>query len=296
MRRFQGCLMTPLYWAMARASGAPGLAIHWKAAVLGAKSLILSRLPFSDAYGIIFFPMDSVRYFEFEVLWEFLQTRSREVRRYLDVSSPRLFPILALSELKDATADIANPDGKDLDVTRTLATAAGVSERCRFHPWLVDDFMFSPESFDLVTSISAIEHIPSGGDHRAVKMLWGTLTPGGRLLLSVPCAREAFEERMDFNEYGILGPDADGSYFGSTFYDASLIEERIFRVTGRPARYAICGERAEGLFFRNRSEKISNPNYPFWREPYMMAKEYRRYGSIDELPGIGVIAMEFIKR
>jgi hypothetical protein len=35
--------------------------------------------------------------------------------------------------------------------------------------------------------------------------------------------------------------------------------------------------------------------YPFWREPYMMAVEYQSFSSIDELPGEGVVMLEFIK-
>jgi hypothetical protein len=34
---------------------------------------------------------------------------------------------------------------------------------------------------------------------------------------------------------------------------------------------------------------------PFCREPYMMGREYRYFESIDELPGMGVIGLEFRK-
>jgi hypothetical protein len=35
--------------------------------------------------------------------------------------------------------------------------------------------------------------------------------------------------------------------------------------------------------------------YPIWRESYMMADEYKMFSSIEELPGEGVIMLEFIK-
>jgi len=41
--------------------------------------------------------------------------------------------------------------------------AAGLSGRCRFHRKTVDEIDFPPGTFDLVTSISALEHIPDGG-------------------------------------------------------------------------------------------------------------------------------------
>ena len=37
------------------------------------------------------------------------------------------------------------------------------------------------------------------------------------------------------------------------------------------------------------------PLYPFWRESYMMATEYRYFKTIDELPGEGVVMLEFVK-
>ena len=37
-------------------------------------------------------------------------------------------------------------------------------------------------------------------------------------------------------------------------------------------------------------------SYPFWREPYMMAQEYRDFDSLDALPGMGVVGLEFHKR
>jgi hypothetical protein len=42
-------------------------------------------------------------------------------------------------------------------------------------------------------------------------------------------------------------------------------------------------------------KRLLGPFYPFWREPYMMATEYKSFTSIDELPGEGVVMLEFIK-
>ena len=294
-RRLRGLALTPFYWGFALKAGAPGLFIHRKAAALGAKLLFLWRLPFRDAYGLMFHPMDSFRYFELGTLWEYLGSGGRDVFRYLDVSSPRLFPVLFLDEMKGVVAEIVNPDGKDLEATVRMMAAAGLSDRCRFHAKVVHDLDFPPGTFDLITSISAIEHIPGGEDFRAVERLWGFLKPGGRMLITVPCAREAFEEYMDFNEYGILVPDESGHVFGSTCYDSRMLEERFFSVAGEPRRMAVFGEKVAGAFFRNRSSKLSDPDYPFWQEPYMMGRDYGRFRSVGELPGLGVVAMEFLK-
>jgi len=37
-------------------------------------------------------------------------------------------------------------------------------------------------------------------------------------------------------------------------------------------------------------------NYPFYKEPYIVGRNFRLFNEIDELPGLGVIAMEFIKK
>ena len=59
---------------------------------------------------------------------------------------------------------------------------------------------------------------------------------------------------------------------------------------------AVYGERSHSLFYRNANTKrLLGPLYPFWRESYMMATEYRYFKTIDELPGDGVVMLEFVK-
>lgn len=279
-RRWYCRLAEPLLsvwsWGIAHAYGVPGLSFHRKASALGLRLFFRSQIRFRDACDLMFRTMDSVR--------------------YPDVSSPRLFPLLWLREYPETEADLVNPDPKDLDITRRLATAMGLAERCRFHCMVVDALDSPAGTFDLITVISVVEHIPDGGDRRAFARLWDFLRPEGRLLLTVPCAREPFAEYLDFNEYGVLRPDESGYVFGSTFYDSRMIEERFFAVAGAPTRLGVYGERAPGSFVRNREAKVGNPHYPYWREPLMMGREYTRFGRVDDLPGLGVVAMEFTKR
>ena len=42
-------------------------------------------------------------------------------------------------------------------------------------------------------------------------------------------------------------------------------------------------------------KRLLGSRYPFWREAYMMATEYRMFPSMEELPGEGVVMLEFIK-
>jgi hypothetical protein len=42
-------------------------------------------------------------------------------------------------------------------------------------------------------------------------------------------------------------------------------------------------------------KRLLGAQYPVWREPYMMATEYRTFPSLEALPGEGVVVLEFVK-
>lgn len=291
--RFAGPLLAPLYWAVAHASGTPGLKFQ-RSALLLAVGLVGHR-SFSVrglVHELLSGPMDSVRYFEFEFAWTAVE-RIATGARYLDVSSPRLFPILALRARPDLQTTLVNPDGADMQTTRDWLRAIGFLDRCETSSVLIEDVPFAPGSLDLITSISVVEHIP--GDTAAIQKMWDLLIPGGTLVLTVPVAAAGLEEFININEYGLLSADPDGYVFGQRFYDEGMLAERIFSVTGPPASSEVYGEKRPGLFARDRQQKVTDSLYPKWRQPWMMAREYRYYSSVAELPGWGVLGMRFIK-
>lgn len=292
--KLKGALLSPIYWVAAHWYGVPGLNIHRWAFNKGMNLLLKQKLGLGFAYNLMFSPMDSVRYFEFDFLWRTLK-KNRVEGNFLDISSPRLIIAMLMSKHLHLRMEIVNPDRNDLYKTRELMAACDLFDRCRFNDSVIADLDYQAETFDIITSISVVEHIPGNMDREAINKMWRLLRPGGRLIISLPCAREAFEEYIDFNEYGLLKPDKDNFVFGQRFYDEVLLEDRIFSITGKPISKAIYGEKKLGSFIENRQDKISRPDYPFWREPLMMGKDYRYYNSIDELPGWGVIAMEFFK-
>jgi SAM-dependent methyltransferase len=283
-------VLFPLYWAVAYIVHTPGLTFRRYCALMGIRLLLRGR-DIRQAYNLLVSPMDSVRYFEFDFMWRAI--RNVEIRSYLDVSSPRLFPLVVVDRTVGLFTDLINPDRKDLSETVSLATSLGISDRCRFHAELIQSIRLAPNSFDVITSISVIEHIPD--DTGALRKMWGLLSPGGRLLISVPCAAKASEEYTTGNEYGLLGPDENGFVFWQRYYDEQLLRQRIFCVTGEPRRYSIYGESKSGNYERNMTRKRTDPFYPYWREPFMVGLEYERRSRLSDLPGIGVIAMEFVK-
>jgi SAM-dependent methyltransferase len=215
---------------------------------------------------------------------------------WLDVSSPRLFSILLLKSHTDLNALLINPDMHDLAITEEKISAFGVHRRCRTFNGFIHEAGPCCERFNLVSSISVIEHIPVPDDLTALSEIWRRLRPGGRLYLSVPCAAVSFEEYLDFNEYGILKSDEGGFVFGQRFYDEELLASRVFTITGQPVRASVYGEKRAGVSVEDRARKVRGDIYPFWRESYMMGMQFRRFERVRDLPGLGVIAMEFVKK
>ena len=133
-------------------------------------------------------------------------------------------------------------------------------------------------------------------DLTAVRQIWNLLEPGGAFVLTVPCMARAAEQDIDRDEWGLLDQDRDGHVFWQRFYDQQMLEQRVFCVTGEPQQVAIYGENVAGSHFRNSARKRSDPCYPYWREPYMMATQYRSFERLDDLPGEGVIGLLFVKK
>lgn len=286
--------LTPAYWLLARVRGGAGLALHARSAAIGARLLRRpGALGRRSSLDYLFAPMDSVRYFELDYAWR-AATLGRRLGEYLDVSSPRLLPLLLLDAHPDLRAVLLNPDVRDLDQTRRLLAAAGLDARCSFHPALIADAPFAPASFDTVTSISVLEHIPD--DTAAVVAMWALVRPGGRLIISVPCAARGYEEHLDFNEYNLLAAGEDGFVFGQRFYDDAMLRARVYSVTGPPAAREVLAERRAGTLVENRAHKLRDPLYPYYREPYMMTRQFRRVASVADVPSAGVVALTFEKR
>lgn len=285
--------LLPIFYCMAASlRGVPGISLHFRIIWLGVRLLFSKKIASNIAKEIMNYPIDSVRYFEFDFVWRAL-TSYESIGQYLDISSPRMLSIALLDKYGEIKADIVNPDTSDLQATISIVRAFDFEQRCVFHNKLVEELNFE-ETFDTAVSISVLEHIPGQSDHLAVKKIWKMLKPGGRLLVTVPCCNEAFEEYYNINQYGLLHTEED-MYFGQRFYDEALLEERFFSVTGKPVKYSVYGEKKLGLYDVLRHSKLSQPSYPIWQEPYIMGQIFTYFNSISEMPGIGVIAMEFIK-
>ncbi len=261
---------------------------------MGLRSLLGKNkdVSYAELYRMLFAPVESTRYFEFGLAWDFLS--DMPIGRYLDVSSPRLFPLALMTQRREATADLLNPNHEDLKVTAGLVRACGLADRSSFWDCVIEEAPFSASTFDVITSISVVEHILE--DKNAVHQMWDLLKPMGRLILSVPCSAVAEEQYIDVDQFGLQEPGENGFFFLQNVYDQTLLQERFYSIVGSPTRYAIYGEKEPGSLRRGLLQKWTRDKYPRWREPYTMAQEFRRYDSVDDLPGEGIIVMEFEKK
>ena len=289
----KGLFFGPLYWFFAAFLSLPGMRFRAWSFALGLRALfdLKRRLSAHTTFHLLFMPMESTRYFELAFAQKMLAQRA--IQRYLDLSSPRLLPVYVLDSRAGVVADLINPNPSDLQLTARLVNLVGAQNRCQLHGCRLADASFAPETFDVITSISVLEHIPE--DLIAVRQIWKLLKPGGTFVLTVPCMLTASEQYIDRDEWGLLDKNEIGQVFWQRFYDQKMLEQRIFSVTGEPQEVAIYGEKIAGTLLKDSIRKRSDPFYPYWREPFTMATEYQSFNSLDELPGEGVIAFMFVK-
>ena len=291
-RGLLGVLLLPGYVIAAKILRTPGISIHIRCVYLAVRLFFLGRISFRTFYWLICLPMDSTRYFEFHEVLNLFKDLS--FSSCLDVSSPRLVPLMLLMQNRTAIVNILNPDNTDIQETKQLADALELTSRCIFRNSTIEMAKYSPETFDLITCISVLEHIPA--DKEAVELMWLLLRPGGRLILTLPCMAQPLEQYISRNDYNVLSPGPDGYTFWQRYYDEERLRKYIFNIAGEPAKIIVYGERSQGLFHRNASMKrLLGSLYPFWRESYMMATEYRYFDTVADLPGEGVVMLEFVK-
>ena len=285
-------VLLPAYAVAATAMRTPGMRFHREALSVAARLVAKGGTQLLGQAGrLALYPMDSTRYFEFDWTWNALMRLGR-VSAYLDISSPRFFPLCYARRSEVERAVLVNPDAADLAATGAWASALGLSGKCRLRREPVEGLNPGEGRFDAITSISVFEHIAD--ERTALMAVRRLLKPGGTLLLTLPCAASGYDQYRDFDEYGRGTPDADGRYFFQRFYDLASLRERVFAVLGDPRQTVVYGEREPGFFGRNAEAKMRGLPYPFWQEGYMMGRHFQTFPSIDALPGEGVVALEFV--
>lgn len=240
----------------------------------------------------VIFPLDSVRYFEFAYSTNFIKQSVYD--HYLDISSPRFFYGYLLENFTFESAHLINPDIKDAAITNELFQSLEIGNGTQVRGCYLSDLNLPKDSKDLITCISVLEHIESNDTLLTVlDEIFDVAKPGGTLIVSFPIAQTSFAEYIDYNEYDLQQESGDGFYFGQRFFDETMIRTYFFNKFGAPVNQALLAEKESGYFFQNRFQKINNPNYRFWLEPYYYCKNYKVVSNFSELKGIGVAVFQF---
>lgn len=152
---------------------------------------IIPRLPgFKRKFFTLTKPVDSTRYIEFSYLLKMIRRFNISTEKVLDVSSPFILSYI-LSETGTVLKTDINPAEKEMIVA---------SDRLSFKLEDATKLTFSDASFDLVYSISVIEHIHERYPD-AVKEMIRVLKPGGYLYLAFPVSSKHIEEWTENNIY-----------------------------------------------------------------------------------------------
>jgi SAM-dependent methyltransferase len=274
-------------WRHASGRGLAGLDF-----AMFARRLAVPLVPHApaDAVRLLITPINCVRYFEFSFAWAHTPYR---VGRYLDVSSPRIFPLRMAAEGRAAHIVVANPDRTDLNFTRTLAETNKI-HGIEYRADVAGELDMEPESFDLITCLSVVEHIADeNGDSDAVSHLYDLLRPGGRLIVTLPVDRAYRVDYRDRPQYEVSAAAVEDSrYLFERVYDERAIRERILGVVeGATCSSEFYGERSPGLLGKYFTRWLADGDTATADDARLMVDEVTRWPSWSAMPGAGVCCM-----
>ncbi len=187
------------------------------------------RIP-SEGLGAlkrIILPVGYWRAIEFAFVGRHLD--SRRGLRALDVGSPKELPF-QLARLFGYAVTSIDIVPAEVDALRATARAAGRLGRGRGQVWPeIQDGRSLPypdATFDLVTSVSVLEHMPENGDSAAIHEIARVLVPGGRFLVTVPFAPKCYDTFVDRDVYERTREGSESVFF-ERHYDHDTLKSRL---------------------------------------------------------------------
>ena len=150
-----------------------------------------------------------------------------DVKRILDVSSPKMLSLYLGRAKRSITATDLN-DAKIFSRWAMLAKVSGVTD---YEVQYQDarKLAYPDNSFDLVYSISVIEHIPDNGDTEALEEFGRVAKPGGVVIVEVPYRHEAEDVFLNYDSKG--APVATPQFY-EHHYDEKMLEARLMNPRG----------------------------------------------------------------
>lgn len=156
-----------------------------------------------------------------------------QTARILDIGSPKTFGLYLASATR---ANVHMTDISELNVDEYRCMWESLQPKAlgdaSFSLQDARQLQFDANQFDVVYSMSVIEHVGASGDSAAMEELIRVLRPGGLLLVSVPFGPR-FVEQQRIGFAGAIEHTNDGKrYFFQRIYDRPSIEQRLLRHAG----------------------------------------------------------------
>jgi SAM-dependent methyltransferase len=145
--------------------------------------------------------------------------------RILDVASPKLVSLYLASR---GATDVQATDLDDKTVFSRWKVAADTLKLRNYSVSFQDarQLQFPDNHFDLVYSISVIEHIPEEGDTDALREFRRVLKPGGIAIVEVPFRRKAETIYRPYSSKGEPSPDGKPLFY-ERYYDSRSLNQRL---------------------------------------------------------------------
>lgn len=241
-------------------------------------------------------PVSIVRFFEFDFSKKNLTNYLVEKKKILDISSPYLFGFYCSSFYKGDYTYI-NPDLNDLKIVRKYSSKLDFKMKYSTDNIDATQLPYQNESFDIVLSISVIEHVANEGDSDFIKEIWRVLKPGGIVILTFPIATKFKIEYSDTDTYSLNVNSKDSKYFFQRIYDETSINNRLlnsisdFTILDKQ----IFGETESG-YYRMYNEKWKRYGLSETvKDPYHISKSFNYLNSFNDIRESAVIGISIRK-
>lgn len=220
---------------------------------IGLKIGIINLLKNGNALGTrktlgkIFQPINSYtrfpEYHFFEQAFRsYLDENPKTSLTVLDIGSPKLFG-LGLAYKNSLDIRLTDMTRMNLDEYATMwrAISNDAYGTAHFEQQDARSLSYPDEQFDLVYSMSVIEHINGDKqDSRAVWEMWRVLKPGGLLILSVPFGRRYAEQYTTGFAYTDKAIVDDKRYFFQRIYDETTLRAHVLEPLSKAEHLKLC--------------------------------------------------------
>jgi SAM-dependent methyltransferase len=182
---------------------------------------VLAKGRVVEAAKLLIAPIGYWRFLPLAHVWrEFLRFRNPKV---LDAGSPKALSVLLAFNTSN---EVYSTDLNDEKIFTRWKYLADLFRLQNYVTQYQDarKLDYPDDFFELVYSISVIEHIPDGGDTESLREFCRVLKPNGTLVIEVPYRRRREEV---FTKYDSAGRPTEQMQFYERHYDADLLKERL---------------------------------------------------------------------